>query len=249
MKIKLIILTLAIASIAFTQSVIVKDSEATPNTLIEINDEGTTGSITLPSGGVVMSPADKLYNNSGDLYWSGSALRTGSGGGYSVGDFAQGGIVFWLDETGEHGLVCAKTDQSPGIRWYAGTHGNTRARGDGPFSGEMNTSIIIAALVAIGDTGSPYAARLCAELLITEGSKTYRDWYLPSKEELNLMYLNKGTIDATALANGGNAFTTDYYWSSTEYNSPNTWIEDFLTGSYYLRDKLNTDYVRAIRAF
>lgn len=247
MKIKLIILTLAIASIAFTQSVIVKDSGDNP--LITINDEGTTGSITLPSGGVVMSPADKLYNNSGDLYWSGSALSTGSGGGYSVGDFVHGGIIFWLDETGEHGLVCAKTDQSPGIRWYAGTHGNTRARGDGPFSGEMNTSIIIAALVAIGDTGSPYAARICAELQVTEGSKTYRDWYLPSKEELNLMYLNKGTIDATALANGGSAFTTDDYWSSTEYNNLYAWIENFLTGSFYFSDKLATRYVRAVRAF
>ena len=29
---------------------------------------------------------------------------------YSVGDFARGGIVFWVDETGQHGLVCAKTD-------------------------------------------------------------------------------------------------------------------------------------------
>ena len=35
---------------------------------------------------------------------------------YEVGDFALGGIIFWVDETGQHGLVCAKEDQSTGIR-------------------------------------------------------------------------------------------------------------------------------------
>lgn len=246
-KLTILIILITLAGFVFSQSVEIKDSADNP--LITINDEGTTGSITLPSGGALGTSDNKLYNNSGALYWSGSAVNTGSGGGYSVGDFVHGGIVFWLDETGEHGLVCAKTDQSPGIRWYSSIHGNTRARGDGPFSGEMNTSIIIAALVAIGDTGSPYAARLCAELQVTEGSNTYRDWYLPSLAELHLMYQNKGTIDAVASGNGGNAFTIDYYWSSTEYDNNNAWVEDFLTGSSYLRDKLNTDYVRAIRAF
>ena len=104
---------------------------------------------------------------------------------YRVGDFAQGGIVFWVDETGQHGLVCAKSDQSGGIRWYAGTHGSTQAKGDGPYSGEANTAIIIAAQVAIGDDGNTYAARSCNELEITERGKTYGDWYLPSKFELN----------------------------------------------------------------
>lgn len=135
---------------------------------------------------------------------------------YSVGDFAHGGIVFWVDETGQHGLVCAKEDQSTGVRWYAGTYGNTQAKGDGPYAGEANTSIIIAAQVAIGDDGSTYAARICNELKITESGKTYGDWYLPSKDELKLMYQNKGTIDATATSNGGSGFASAYYWSSND---------------------------------
>ncbi len=89
-------------------------------------------------------------------------------------------------------MVAAKEDQSTGVRWHAGTYGNTQAKGDGPFAGEANTSVIIAAHVAIGDDGSTYAARICNELQVTEGGKTYGDWYLPSKEELNLMYQNKG---------------------------------------------------------
>ncbi|MDA0196388.1 MAG: hypothetical protein O2887_17055 [Bacteroidetes bacterium] len=77
---------------------------------------------------------------------------------YTVGQFAQGGIVFWVDETGKSGLVCTKTDQSTGVRWYAGTYGNTQAKGDGPGAGELNTRIIIAAQVPIGDDGATYAA-------------------------------------------------------------------------------------------
>lgn len=168
---------------------------------------------------------------------------------YSVGDFAQGGIVFWVDETGQHGLVCAKVDQSTGVRWYAGTFGNTQAKGDGPFSGEANTSIIIAAQVAIGDDGSTYAARICNELQVTEGGKTYGDWYLPSKEELNLMYQNKATIDATAGANGGSGFASADYWSSTGSSNLNAWRQYFDSGNQGFNSKDNTDRVRAVRAF
>jgi hypothetical protein len=169
---------------------------------------------------------------------------------YSVGDFAHGGIVFWVDETGQHGLVCAKLDQSTGVRWHAGTDGNTQAKGDGPYAGKANTSIIIAALVAIGDDGITYAARICNELQITEGGKTYGDWYLPSKEELNLMHQNKATIDATANSNSGNGFASAYYWSSTEFNIYFAWCQNVVNGSQangYLKD----DYyrVRAVRAF
>jgi len=168
---------------------------------------------------------------------------------YSVGDFAQGGIVFWVDETGEHGLVCAKTDQSAGVRWYAGTYGNTQAKGGGPFAGEANTAIIIAAQVAIGDDGLTYAARICNELQITEGSKTYGDWYLPSEAELNLMYQNKATINATAAANGGSAFASAYYWSSTEYDYYYARIQNLTNGIQFYTYKDGTTRVRAVRAF
>ena len=46
---------------------------------------------------------------------------------FRVGDYAQGGIIFWLDETGQHGLVCSRSDQSAGVRWYGGTYGVNHA--------------------------------------------------------------------------------------------------------------------------
>jgi hypothetical protein len=168
---------------------------------------------------------------------------------YSVGDFAQGGIVFWVDETGQNGLVCAKEDQSTGVRWYAGTYGNTQAKGDGPFAVEANTAVIIATQVAIGDDNVTYAARMCNELQITEAGKTYGDWYLPSKEELDLMYQNNATINATATANGGSAFADADYWSSTENDNINAWFQFFATGGQYSSFKYVALNVRAVRAF
>ncbi len=207
------------------------------------------------------SPATSLlvYNTAtaGDVtpgfyYWNGTAWTPMVGSSpttYSIGDFALGGIVFWVDETGQHGLVCAKEDQNTGVRWYAGTTGYTQAKGDGPYAGEANTSIIIAAQVAIGDDGSTYAARICNELQITEGGKTYGDWYLPSKQELNLMYQNKATIDSTATSNGGSGFASAYYWSSSEYSNYFAWVQYFLHGYQLNTNKYNTLRVRAVRAF
>jgi len=169
---------------------------------------------------------------------------------YSIGDFSHGGVVFWVDETGRHGLVTAKEDQSAGVRWYAGTYGYTQAKGDGPFAGKANTSIIIASLIAIGDDGTTYAARICDELQVTEGGKTYGDWYLPSIGELNQMYINKASIDATALANGGSSFANVLYWSSMELqNSNDAWNYNFSAGNPDHHTKDQILHVRAIRAF
>jgi len=239
-----------------------------------ITSLGTVTSGTLSTGAALADVTMSLGSDAdGDVYFrSGSKLTrlpkgtddqvltlesgipswkdaTGGSTTYTVGDFAQGGIVFWVDETGQHGLVCAKLDQSAGMRWYAGTIGYTRANGDGPLAGEMNTAIIIASQVAIGEDGNTYAARICAELQITEGGKTYGDWYLPSKEELNLMYQNKATIDATAIANGGSGFASGYYWSSTEYGDAGAWEQGFYSGAQDDDGKKSTYYVRAIRAF
>jgi hypothetical protein len=152
-----------------------------------------------------------------------------------------------IDETGEHGLVCAKADQSVSVRWYAGGYTNSMAFGDGPFAGEANTAIIIANQ-GYGD-GATYAARICNELQITEGGKTYGDWYLPSKAELNQMYVNKAIIDQSALANSGSGFADNNYWSSTEAGNNNTWRQHFNDGYQSGVSKSNVYYVRAVRAF
>lgn len=173
-------------------------------------------------------------------------------GKYSVGDYAHGGIVIWVDETGRHGLVCAKNDCATKMRWYAGTSGLTWSRNLYIYDGRVNTMIIIAAHVAIGDDGAIYAARACNELVVTDGGKSYGDWYLPSKEELFCMILYRPVIDASLVANGGSALVQtpgSFYWSSAEANTDNAY--GFIYGELSARSilKTNEGYVRPVRAF
>jgi len=167
---------------------------------------------------------------------------------YSICDFVHGGIVFWVDETGQHGLVCAKQDQNASVRWFGGTNGNTQAKGDGVYAGKANTTIIITGTVSIGDDNATYAARICNELEITVGDKTYGDWYLPSNHELNLMYQNKRTINTTAGNNRGSDLS-NAYWSSTEIDNDGALKTDFSGGRGVETNKGSTSNVRAVRAF
>lgn len=168
---------------------------------------------------------------------------------YAVGDWAFGGIVFWIDATGQHGLVCSKSDQDggAGIRWYAGANTFTMARGENSGSGELNTAIIIANQ-GNGD-GSTYAARLCNETKITENTKTYGDWYLPSREELYVMYENRTAINNTAALHGGTDFSSSMYWSSTEYSETMARYVNFSNGNHGWSTKSQLYRVRAVRKF
>lgn len=169
---------------------------------------------------------------------------------YEVGDFAQGGVVCYVDESGQHGLVVAKNDL-PVIRWFAGTYGKTRANGNGIFAGAANNVIIIGAQLVLGDDGDPYAAATCNELQITEGTRTYSDWYLPTKAELELIGAIYPTVDATATANGGTNLLTSPYWSSNEANDTEANAVIITPGgtSILTINKAATFNIRAVRRF
>ncbi len=217
-----------------------------------VDDSNKSDALIILKNGIITAPSLDIAEITDNKALVTKEYVDNTSGTYAIGDFAQGGIVFWLDETGRHGLVCAKMDQNggSGIRWYAGTHGLTRARGDGMLSGEANTAIIIAAQVAIGDDGNDYAAQICNELQTYEGGNNYGDWYLPSKKELSQISFNHTTINTTAIANGGVAFATTGYWSSTEGNNSNTgWLRNVYNNIGYTAQKHNTAKVRAIRAF
>ena len=156
----------------------------------------------------------------------------------AIGDSYQGGIIFWLDTTGQHGLIAATADQNTG-KWYNGTYRYTGTNGDGLYAGKMNTAMIIATQMADNQTGN-FAAKVCADYSVTVGGVTYGDWYLPSKYELNLLYLQKTVV-------GG--FANNFYWSSSEYDNNVAWGENFGSGYQHYVNKVGTYYVRAVRAF
>ena len=126
--------------------------------------------------------------------------------------------------------ICA-TDISTGIQWYNGSFVTTNATATILGAGNANTNVIVTAQ-GVGT----YAAKLCYDLTLNG----YSDWYLPSQDELNKLYLNKTLI-------GG--FTNNIYWSSTEVNSSFVWIQYFDTGNQNYSFKNSSGYVRAIRSF
>ena len=167
-----------------------------------------------------------------------------------VGDFYQGGVVFYIFQSGDagyiagetHGLIAAVADQSSGIRWSNGISFTTGATGTAIGTGSANTTAIISAQ---GATETSYAAGLARAY--TGGG--YTDWFLPSKDELNKMYLNRATINTTAASNSGSDFVSDYYWSSTESYINKARVKYFSNGNWLESEKGYARYVRAVRAF
>jgi hypothetical protein len=157
----------------------------------------------------------------------------------AVGDSYGGGKVAHIlvngdtgyDANVQHGLIAATADQSTGIQWYNGGYVVTGATGTAIGTGQANTT----AIVTIQGAGS-YAAQLCNDL--TVGG--YNDWFLPSKDELDKLYINKVAI-------GG--FADNTYWSSSEGDTHNAWSQYFSNGNQGYSSKDNADRVRAVRAF
>lgn len=163
-----------------------------------------------------------------------------SGSAHYIGESYGGGIVFYVYEGGAHGLIAATTDQNTAISWYNGINKVTGATGDGIGAGAMNTAIIISTQISDNQTGN-FAAKVCADYTLTVDGVTYGDWYLPSKKELYLLYLQKAVV-------GGFPESMNY-WSSTEGGNASAWGMYFYFGSQNNNDKFNGNAVRAIRAF
>jgi hypothetical protein len=87
-----------------------------------------------------------------------------------------------------------------------------------------------------GGTATSYAAGLARAY----SGGDYNDWYLPIKDELNKLYLNRVAI-------GG--FAGHYYWSSSEGNADYVWDQGFSDGFQSYSSKDFKDRVRAVRAF
>ena len=195
-------------------------------------DSTARNAITSPPAGLI------IYNTTIKAFqcYNGTAWYSTV---HFIGENYGGGIVFYVYDNGQHGLISATADQSTGIQWYNGTYRYTGTTGDGLGAGAMNTALIVATQMADNQLGN-FAAKVCADYSVTVGGITYGDWYLPSKYELNLLYLQIAVV-------GG--FTNFYYWSSNENDNVFAWGQRFLNGFQAIDNKSSTNYVRAVRAF
>lgn len=167
---------------------------------------------------------------------------------YKPGDWGQGGVIFWVDETGVHGLVASpaivftKKPVGPGLGidfpgWAIDPIGEKKdirfsnATRDGIYGGVYNTEHIL----AVGGPGYTLADT-CAKTM----DGIFGDWYWPSKYELSLMFTQKNLI-------GG--FTDDLYLSSTEVKDSTFWAQSFRSGVQVPIKTSGIYSVRAIRRF
>jgi len=157
-----------------------------------------------------------------------------------IGEFYRGGVVFYIDASGTSGLICAVTFQSSGAEWGCNGTDLTDAVGRAIGTGAQNTLDIEAECTTAGT-----AADLCANLSLNG----YEDWFLPSQDELNEIYLNQATINATVAAYGGLPIVPTIYWSSSQTNSGWAQLQNFDAGWQTSGEKDVPHFVRAIRAF
>jgi len=160
----------------------------------------------------------------------------------SIGSSYGGGIVAYIYQNGDPGYtssnipVLISSNSNQGVsRWFNGSSITTGATSAALGSGFANTNTIIAVQGAVA---SSYAAGIARAY--TDG--TYTDWYLPSQEELNKLYINRSAI-------GGFDGTMNYFWSSTESSSSTAKMQNYLSSGAItdFSKSASGGYIRAVR--
>lgn len=231
----------------------VNDADADPmNELQTLSQIGNEVTLSHSGGSISVNDADADPGNelelpanpqAGDMtYYDGSAWQRLSSGTNGQVLTMGGGAPGWtmpsngdlsslLQVTLPDGatLYVYPTDNSTGIPWGDNAldisvlpNITLTSEANMDYNGEFNTQAIV------GHQGNynngVYAAKLCAEWQ----AFGFDDWYLPSAGELNAMYQQLGPTD-NGYGGSGN-MPTGFYWSSSEGDEFNAWVQYFVVG-------------------
>ena len=138
-------------------------------------------------------------------------------------------------ECGWRYLEAAESDLSNSALYAWGLESETVSTKTGIGEGKNNTELL-------SSKGGSYAAANGASGYEHNG---FDDWFLPSKDELNLMFTNLAKKNICSFA------TTYYYWSSSESNVRKAWRQYFVAayGTQIEEAKSTGCYVRPCRSF
>ena len=202
---------------------------------------------TDPAGGTnyTITGTSQLLSVPYALYAANAGTATGGGNfTHYIGEEYGGGVIFhlWKDNAGvEHGLIVALTDQSTSQAWSNVTSAAIGTSAQSSWDGLSNSNSIVG---QAGHTSS--AAKLCLDLV----SGGQSDWYLPSIQELNMLWNNYYTVTrALSQISGATQLSNSAYWSSSEDDGNYAWVFYFYSGDAGGGNKFKTDCVRAVRAF
>jgi|GEM_PF-1079374 len=207
-----------------------------PTTTDNFTTDGSgTGTFTSQLSG--LQPSTQYYlrayatNAAGTAYGNEISFSTMAGSIYSIGQSFGGGVIFYIDSTAQHGLIAAPFDQLSGVSWGCYGINISGAAGTAIGAGSNNTQFIM------NDCSeNDFAASICFNLQLNG----FNDWYLPSKDELNLLFLQRFVV--------GN-FQNSFYWSSSQNSAIEAWEQNFFSGLQLTYGKYDPISVRAIRSF
>ncbi|UEG49606.1 DUF1566 domain-containing protein [Ferruginibacter lapsinanis] len=235
----LLIILISLPIVGYSQHVKAPtDSSKAGKNAMPVNNGVLLPQMTVEQIGALVNPSEGsvVYNTVAKrpMFYNGTSWKYFDVNFHTVGEEYGGGIIFYVDPSGDHGLIAAAVDQSTMAKWgfFENPAGATAIT---VGTGVTNTDKIIS--INPGDNAG-IAARLCSDLTLNG----YSDWFLPSLNELKLLYKN------LQLKGVGNIARAEY-WSSSETDFNNAWLLDFNTGSPVESTVNKPSYVRAIRAF
>lgn len=200
----------------------------TSNTIAGVGTDNISATVTGLNSSTTYYVKSYAINSAGTGYGEQETFTTLAP--YSIGESYGGGIIFYIDASGIHGLIRTSSDlgSTNVVPW--GCEGtNIPGISTSIGSGQANTTAIVNACSTPG-----IAARLCDDLVLNG----FNDWFLPSRDEF------------LELCHTLNIATSRYWWTSSQVNNNNSYISgvDCISGSTGLPKHL-TEWVWPIRKF